>query len=149
LTRKLVIDTARAVCDISLPAEEPQRRVDAPDRLPVERAMRYMRDNLGRTLAASEVAKQVSVSERHLNRLFGKHLKKSLFEFLTQVRIESAAQLLLDKTLPIKDIAVRVGYPDVRYFTTVFRQLTGLTPAVYRMRGGTSWADPAHVDNKS
>jgi len=148
LTRKLIIDTARAVTDLSIPAERPLPRVDNPDRLIVERAMRYMRDNQSRTLAVSEVAEQVNLSERHLNRLFKKHLKKSPLEFLTQIRIESAAQLLLDKSLPIKDIAARVGYPDVRYFTTVFRQLTRLTPAVYRKRGGTSWVDPARINNE-
>lgn len=148
LTRKLVVDTARSVCDGAMPAEQPLPRVDNPDRLIVERAVRYMRDNQARTLAVSEVAEQVSLSERHLNRLFHKHLKKSPLEFLTQIRIEAAAQLLLDKSLPIKDIAARVGYPDVRYFTTVFRQFTRLTPAVYRKRGGTSWVEPGRVDNR-
>src|SRR5690242_2995258 len=43
LTRKLVIDTARSVTDISLPAEQPLPRVNDPDQLVVERAVRYMR----------------------------------------------------------------------------------------------------------
>ena len=148
LVRKLVIDTARAVTDETLASESPLPRTDHPEQLIVERATRYMRDNLARALAVSEVAGQVALSERHLNRLFHKHAAKSPLEVLTEIRVAAAAQLLLDKTLAIKDIAARVGYPDVRYFTTVFRQATNVTPAVFRARGGTRWVDPNRTDNR-
>jgi AraC-like DNA-binding protein/mannose-6-phosphate isomerase-like protein (cupin superfamily) len=148
LVRKLVIDTARAVTDETIASESPLPRTENPERLIVERATRYMRDNFARALAVSEVAGQVSLSERHLNRLFHKHADKSPLELLTEIRVESASQLLLDKTLAIKDIAARVGYPDVRYFTTVFRQATHVTPAAYRARGGTRWVDPNRTDNR-
>jgi AraC-like DNA-binding protein/quercetin dioxygenase-like cupin family protein len=147
LVRKLVVDTARAVTDESIASETPLPRTDHPERLIIERATRYMRDNLGRALAVSEVAGQVSLSERHLNRLFHKHVNKSPLEVLTEIRVESASQLLLDRTLAIKEIAARVGYPDVRYFTTVFRQATNVTPAAYRAGGGTRWVDPARTNN--
>lgn len=149
LARKLIIDTARAVVDAGILSEQPLPRTNHPEKQTIERALRYMRDNHGRGLAVSEVAGQVSLSERHLNRLFQKHLKHSPLDALTQIRIESASQLLLDRTLAIKDIAARVGYPDVRYFTTVFRQATQVTPAAYRRGDGTSWVDPMHVGNRS
>ena len=147
LARKLVIDTARAVVDAEILSEQPLPRTDHPEKQTIERALRYMRDNHGRGLAVSEVAGQVSLGERHLNRLFQKHLKHSPLDALTRIRIESASQLLLDRTLAIKDIAARVGYPDVRYFTTVFRQATQVTPAAYRRGNGTSWVDPTRTDN--
>ncbi|MBA2479617.1 MAG: helix-turn-helix domain-containing protein, partial [Planctomycetes bacterium] len=59
-----------------------------------------------------------------------------------QSRVDSAAQLLLDPSLAIKDIAKRVGFPDVRYFTTVFRRATGIPPAAFREKGGTRFDDP-------
>ena len=147
LVRKLVIDTARAVTDDSIQSEMPLPKTDHPEKQVIERATRYMRDNQGRNLAVRDVANQVALSERHLNRLFHKHLNKSPLELLTEIRVESAQQLLLDKSLAIKDIAAQVGYPDVRYFTTVFRQVANVTPAVYRAQGGTSWTDPAHAGN--
>jgi len=73
---------------------------------------------------------------------------KSPLDFLTTVRMEFASQLLLDRTTAIKDIAAAVGYPDVRYFTTVFKKEMGITPAAYRERGGTTWTDEKHVNNK-
>jgi YesN/AraC family two-component response regulator len=71
-------------------------------------------------------------------------------DVLTAIRINAASQLLLDRNLAIKDIATRVGYPDVRYFTTVFRLTTGATPAVYRTKitPGTKWVDPEHTLNR-
>ena len=150
LARKLIVDTARAVVDCRLGSEQPLHRSDNPDALVVERATRYMRDNYARALAVSEVAGQVSLSERHLNRLFQKHLNKTPLDVLTTIRIEAASQLLLDRNLAIKDIAARTGYPDVRYFTTVFRQAMRVTPAVFRNKAaaGTSWVDPEHAHNR-
>ncbi len=54
--------------------------------------------------------------------------------YLVEKRVERA-QLLLQRTDDaIKTVAARVGYPDVCYFTRVFRKVTGLTPAAYRAR---------------
>ncbi len=147
LTRKLLVDTARAVVEAKVAAEQPLPRADGPSKVPVAQAMRYMRDNHGRPLAIHEVAAQVCLSERHFTRQFKQQTGKSPLDFLTEVRMESAAQLLLDRSLAIKDVAAGAGYPDVRYFTTVFRKTTGVTPAAYRERGGTTWSNPAHENN--
>jgi AraC-like DNA-binding protein len=63
------------------------------------------------------------------------------------MRLAAAAQLLLDPALPIKAVAKRAGFPDVRYFTTVFRKYAGLPPGAYRTQGGTRFHDPAR-DNR-
>ncbi len=52
---------------------------------------------------------------------------------------ETAAQLLLERNLSIKEIAQTTGYSDVRYFTTLFHRHTGLPPAIFRQKGGTSF----------
>lgn len=149
LTRKLLLDTARAVVDVKIAAESVSPRADKPARISIDLGMRYMRDNHGRNLAIRTVAAQLSMSERNFNRLFKKYTRQSPLAFLTQVRVEAASQLLLDRLLPIKEIAVQVGIPDVRYFTTVFRKAAGITPAAYRELGGTTWRDKKHMNNRA
>jgi AraC-like DNA-binding protein len=147
LCRKLLIDTARAVVDEKVKAEHPPPRADKPDRVPITQAMRYMRDNHARPIKIQDVAAQVCMSERHFTRKFKSVAGKSPLDFLMEVRVESASQLLLNRAVAIKDIAAMVGYPDVRYFTTVFRRLTGTTPAAYRKGNGTTWKEAKHINN--
>lgn len=142
LAAKLVLDTARASMPEALPGETVSPRSGDPEKALVDQATRYMRDNFARNLSIQDIAAQVNLSERHFTRVFTKLLKQTPIEALTRMRMESAAQLLLDKNLPVKEIAERVGYPDVRYFTTVFRKHSGLPPAAFREKGGTRFADP-------
>jgi iron complex transport system substrate-binding protein len=51
--------------------------------------------------------------------------------------MDAANQLLFDRDQPIKNVASAVGYPDVRYFITLFGKQTGTTPARWRATGGT------------
>lgn len=135
LTTKLLLDTARAICP-PRPGEPVPEGAQPRERVLVERVRRYIHDNLARPLAMVDLASQVGLSERHLTRLFHRVTGHAPMAYLTERRMEAAGQLLLSG-MPIKEIAPRVGYPDVRYFTTVFRQAMGLPPAAYRAQGGT------------
>ena len=143
LAAKLILDTARAGAGAPLPGEDTLPRSTGSAQACVAQALRYMRDNLGRNLSIREIAAQMNLSARHFSRLFRQGSGQSPLDALTGIRVETAAQLLLDRMLPIKAIAERTGFPDVRYFTTVFRKQTGLPPAAFRAKGGTRFRDPA------
>jgi len=138
LATKLLLDTARAVTDVPTTDAQttPARtHTDAA----VQTAERYLRDNYSRPIGVRDVAAQVHLSERHISRLFAKATGMSIMDYLTKVRIDTAAQLLLSQQLPIKQAAAHVGYPDVRYFTTLFRRRTGMTPGLFRQSSGTTF----------
>ncbi|HYF47867.1 MAG TPA: AraC family transcriptional regulator, partial [Planctomycetota bacterium] len=143
----LLLDTARAVVDEKIVTHEAQPRADRPEKQSVAVALRYMRDNYGRAISIKDIAGQVCMSERHFARVFKAQTGKAPLDYLTAMRMEFAGQLLLDRTTAIKDIAAAVGYPDVRYFTTVFKKEMGITPAAYRERGGTTWKEAKHINN--
>jgi AraC family L-rhamnose operon transcriptional activator RhaR len=132
LAAKLVLDTARAGVELrrAAPGQEPERGV-------VERARGFILDNLARPLAVGEIAAQVGLSERHLTRLFRRVTGRSPMGYLAQRRVEAASQLLV-QGVPIKEVAARLGFSGVRYFTTVFRRAIGAPPAKFRARGGTT-----------
>jgi AraC-like DNA-binding protein len=137
LVVKLLVDTARAVVDLpplSVPSHPPARR---SDEAVVQVMVRYLHDNYSRPLSICDLAAQVHLSERHASRLFHHVMCTTIKEYLTCLRIEEAARLLLNGRTPIKEVALATGYPDVRYFTTLFRQRMGLTPASFQRKGGT------------
>ncbi|HYE06491.1 MAG TPA: AraC family transcriptional regulator [Planctomycetota bacterium] len=138
LARKLLLDTMRAsfATPLAVDSLEPTGRAHDASRL-VEAARRYVRDNLARELGVRDIAAHLGISERHLARRFDRALGQSPMAMVIDERIASAQQLLLDPALSVKEIAARVGYADVRYFTTAFRRRTGYPPATWRLGGGS------------
>ncbi|GCE25704.1 AraC family transcriptional regulator [Dictyobacter alpinus] len=139
LVTKLLLDTARSVVDDETLALAESQLSRNPDRAIVQVIVRYIRDNYSQPLSIRDLAAQVHLSERHTCRLFQKETGETMMAYLTKLRLDIASQLLLEQQIPLKEIAQSVGYPDVRYFITLFRQKTGQTPTTFRQQGGTTF----------
>jgi AraC family L-rhamnose operon transcriptional activator RhaR len=143
LVMKLLLDTARAVTDLPPVVSEGQA-LDSSETL-VQDMRRYLRDNYQRPVRVRDVAAQVHLSERHTNRLFGQVMGMSIKAYLTQYRLEVAAQHLVSQQMSVTEVAYASGYRDVRHFITRFRQHTGLTPTAFRAQGGTRFLDSSET----
>ncbi|RZU12640.1 AraC-like DNA-binding protein [Kribbella rubisoli] len=133
----LVLETARAFALDEDLAVEPVRRDRGP--LVVEAMQRHLRDNLSRQITVRDVAAAAHLSERHAERLFTQQTGASIMSTLRRLRLELAAQLLLDPSLTITEVARACGYSDVRPFSTAFRRKYGRTPGDHRRAGGTEF----------
>lgn len=103
----------------------------------VNEVQRFLNDNFHRQLRLRDVAAQLYLSERHINRLFKRHTGRTIMQQLTYIRLAQAKRLLLDPTCTIGEVAHQVGLADVRYFATLFRKHTGQTPTLFRQQRGT------------
>lgn len=136
LSAKLILDVARSVVNGGeIEQLDSSPRDDA--KAVVETIRRYLGDNLDRPIGVRDLAAQVQLSQRHVNRIFKAATGQSVGRYLIDLRIAAAEQLLRKGAMPIKQIARAVGYPDTRYFTTLFGRKTGMTPAEFRESGGT------------
>jgi len=70
----------------------------------------------------------------HTTCLFRKKFGATPLEFVSAIRIERAKRFLVETSLPIGEIAVRVGYESHNYFTRKFLMTTGLSPSDYRQK---------------
>ena len=115
---------------------EPAERAPAPSSSSqlVERARRFIRDNLSQPLRLADVASYLHVSDRHLSRMFRKHGGETFGQCLTRERMSAAERSLKTTVRSIKEIAEETGYPSVHYFTRVFAGYYGVSPARYRSR---------------
>jgi len=133
----LVLDTARAFALSSDLTVEPLPRDRGP--VVVEAMQRHLLDNLARPVTVRDVAAAVHLSERHAERLFRQVVGSSMMATLRRLRLELAAQLLLEPSRSITQIAHACGYSDVRPFSTAFKRHYGRTPGEFRRTGGTSF----------
>jgi transcriptional regulator GlxA family with amidase domain len=92
----------------------------------------WLRENCGRRIAVSEVARQAAMSERTFLRQFKKHLGVAPSEYLLMVRLERCAALLAETDLPIDKIARRCGLTDGAQLGRLFRNRYMVSPGSYR-----------------
>lgn len=100
--------------------------------LHVEKAKHYLADHLTQEISMEAVAEDVGLSLYHLSHLFKSHTGSTMRHYLADLRIEAACRLLASDDLAIPEIASLLRFCDQSYFTRVFRQRTGKTPAQYR-----------------
>jgi AraC-like DNA-binding protein len=114
-----------------LPPAEPVRC--AYDKL--EEILDYMRTRYADNLTVSQAATRFYMSPSHLQRVFKRGTGQSFTHYLQNLRIERSCELLKTTNWTVQQIASQVGYQDMKYFHTLFRKITGVSPREYRNSG--------------
>jgi AraC family transcriptional regulator of adaptative response / DNA-3-methyladenine glycosylase II len=110
----------------------------------VARAMRLITEGaLDGDGGVASLADRLGVGDRHLRRLFAKHLGASPIAILQTQRIHFARRLLDETTLPITDLALRAGFSSIRRFNDVFRRTFAVAPS--RVRSARSESDTGEL----
>jgi len=99
-------------------------------------AIRMMADSLEAPLSPGKIAREIGISTRQLERLFGRHLNCSPRKYLVDLRLTKARHLLVQTEKPITEIALACGFTSSTHFARVFRAQFGITPAMQRDRIG-------------
>lgn len=100
----------------------------------ITRAMTAIHDDPGRHWTMANAAEVAAMSRSGFARRFKELLDQSFFDYLTRLRMRNARRLLTTSTLPVADVAERVGYRSDLSFVKAFKKLHGETPRAYRKR---------------
>lgn len=79
-------------------------------------AVALMEDEYAQVLGVDDVARRIATSRRPLQRCFAEHSDESFRDCLTRIRMQRAAELLIESKLPVHRIAERVGYRQPAQF---------------------------------
>lgn len=109
--------------EIPAPEEEPSA---------AERVISYIREEYHRPLSLEQLAGHFNFSPKYISNLIKARTGKSYTDYLTDLRISHAVELLVRTNMEIKEIAASVGYEDQQYFHRIFKKKTGQTPTQYR-----------------
>ena len=93
---------------------------------------KYLRENYMYELSLDSVGDILHISPAYLSTQFKKYLHVGFLDYLTEVRMQAACELLADPLRPTAEVAGMVGYVDASYFARAFKKKTGLTPTQYR-----------------
>lgn len=94
----------------------------------------YIDQNYSNALTLERLAEICHGSPYHLHRTFKRLKQMTPVAYIQLQRINKAKELLLSSDCPISDIGIRVGLANTPYFITLFKKITGHTPASFRKK---------------
>ena len=95
-------------------------------------AKNYLDEHYAGNISLESVADSIALSAPYLSRLFSSQIGKTFIDYLTDLRIAKACQLLREGKLSIKEVSSAVGYSDPNYFSRIFKRVIGKTPSEFR-----------------
>ena len=98
----------------------------------VVKAMQIVQERFREDLTLDLVAEELNISLFYLSKLFRKHTGTSFTEYLTQVRMNRAKELLEAGSLSVKEVAYAAGFNSQSYFSKLFKKYTGQAPSEYK-----------------
>ena len=103
----------------------------------VEKAIKYVEDNMSRTeLSVEELSRELGMSRVHLYKKLLQITGKTPIEFIRVIRLKRAAQLLRESQLHVSEVAFEVGFNNPKYFSRYFKDEFGVLPSVYQEKEG-------------
>ena len=99
----------------------------------IDKAKSYINNQFQKDISLDEVSKEVNVSPYYFSKLFKEETGQNFIEYLTEVRIQKAKELLSQgNETSMKEICLACGYQDPNYFSRIFKKTVGQTLTEYR-----------------
>ena len=99
---------------------------------PITEAKRYIQQHYQEALRLEDVSSAVGFNATYFSTLFKKETGQNFVDYLTELRISKSKELLCADELSVQDVAEQVGYRDLKYFSRLFKKLTGVSPSDYK-----------------
>ncbi len=97
----------------------------------VANIQQYIKENLDRKLNLGEVALLFGFSQNYLSSMFSRYSGSSFVEYITEMKVDAAKELLAQGDLKIYEVADRLGFENSFYFSKVFKKVEGISPSQY------------------
>ena len=100
----------------------------------VRQAIEIIRENAYQKLSVKDIAVSLSIHENYLSRLFKNDMGISIKEYISEIKISIANDLLSSTEYSIQQISDKIGFSTVQSFSKAFKKANGVSPGVYRKR---------------
>jgi len=98
----------------------------------VKQVQLYIQEHYKENISLTEIADVMKINYNYLSTIYKSVTNENMMDYLTNLRINKAKELLLTTKLKIMQISEQTGYSDPKYFIKRFRQMLGVTPNEYR-----------------
>lgn len=113
-----------AICD--------RKKKEGISNYTISRTLEYIRTHYKEGISLEKTAEILNITPEYLSMLFKREMGMNFSVFLKEFRISHAKRLLKSTDMKIYEVAQECGYSNSNYFTKVFKEVTGISPAEYR-----------------
>lgn len=99
---------------------------------PITDAKRFIQQHYQESLRLEDVSGVVGFNATYFSVMFKKETGQNFMDYLTELRINKAKELLCGEECSVQDVAEQVGYRDLKYFSRLFKKTTGISPSDYK-----------------
>lgn len=130
--KNLVQEIRQKIVEMVMECVSTESVTDANARSKIQMAVGYIQEHFGENLTVNDLAEHYGMSPNYFSSMFKKEMSRSAVNYITELRINQARELLYHSELSVVDISKKVGYEDSQYFFRVFKKYLGMTPLQYR-----------------
>lgn len=98
----------------------------------IDQVLQYVEENYNTALSTRDIAGRFFMNTSYFSKFFHEQMGCTFSNYLINVRVEKAKMMLTQTNMKLYDIAEAVGYTNVQYFSTIFKEKEGLTPSAFR-----------------
>ena len=99
---------------------------------PIRQAKQYIQQNYMKSITLDDVSSVAGFNATYFSSLFKKETGSNFVEYLSEIRMNRAKDLLKETNMSIAAVCEAVGYNDLKHFTKSFKKATGIKPGEYR-----------------
>lgn len=114
----------------------------------VEQVMALLKQNLVEPPPLEELGKKIGCSHFYLSRIFSAQTGQTITQYLRQLRMEKAAELLKSREYNVTEVALEVGYNSLSHFSAAFQETFGCCPGLYPLATTTQKSVPTKQARK-
>lgn len=107
----------------------------------------YIMQNYDKDLSIKTIAQKVFITPNYLCYLYKNKTKRTLYQFILDVKMEKAQNMLCESNKKLAEVAEALGYGNQTYFTKIFTKYYGMSPRIYRNKNGkTTLVEPEYEE---
>lgn len=96
------------------------------------KVINFLEENFSKDISLEDAAREVNMSYHYFSKFFKEQVGENFVDYLTNLRIRKAKELLKNSSLSVKEVSYKVGYSDPNYFSKIFKKVTGVTPTEFK-----------------
>jgi len=97
----------------------------------VEAVEQFLADNIYTSITFSDVLQNVCFSKSYLTKLFRRHTGMSVMEYYLNLKISESQKLISERELSFTEVAEKLKFSSIHYFSRIFKNKIGMTPSEY------------------
>lgn len=128
-----VLDRAIASLPVKKQDEKVEVKIDNQEASIIELCKQYIENHYMEKLTLESISEKFYFNRTYFCKYFKKYTRKNFSDYLTEIRLNRAKELLRDTNMKICTISSMIGYDDPKYFHRQFKKAFGITPDEFRI----------------